>query len=161
MVTPEENGMKENGMKISVKLPHEEVSFWKQYISGKAWVFFWLCAVGILMPIVISILPQYERIKIDVKEATLTAKALQFNLVHAALSSVGVVVALALLYSVHCWLVRRIAYEDRKRAKDREDFISGQIGALKDIILSQQGQQGQRISQVEVDVRYHDDTVKM
>lgn len=129
----------ENGMKIFVGIPREKLSYEDRYISGAIPL-----VLGTILGIAAVVLILYQK-----------------NTCWAVFTFVGAAGCILLLCAVYCWFIRNVLFEDRKRAKDREDFISGQIRALKDIILSQQGHQGQRISQVEIDVRYHDDTVKM
>lgn len=152
----------ESDMKISVQMPHEEASFGKKYIGGKGRLLFGIFIAVILGPIAISILLQYEGIEIRAQDATLMARVLRFSPVLAVISYTCAVIALVLLYGIHCRFVRGIAYEDRKRAKDREDFISQLSKESKRVVLLplSQAQPDQTIHKVEIDVRCHCDSAE-
>lgn len=116
----------ESDMKDAVQMLREESSFGKKYMGGKGWLLFGIFIVVILEPIAISIFLiflQHEGIEIRAQDATLMARVLRFSPVLVVISYMCAVIALVLLYGIHCKFVRGIAYEDRKRAKDREDFI--------------------------------------
>lgn len=147
-------------MKDAVQMSREESSFGKKYMGGKGWLLFWIFIVVILGPIAISIFLQYEGIEIRAQDATLMARVLRFSPVLVVISYTCAVIALVLLYGIHCRFVRGIAYEDRKRAKDHEDFISKQVGELKNVILLSLIQPGQTIHKVEIDVWYHENDSK-
>lgn len=145
-------------MKDAVQMSREESSFGKKYMGGKGWLLFGIFIVVILGAIAISIFLQYEGIEIRAQDATLMARVLRFSPVLAVISYTCAVIALVLLYGIHCRFVRGIAYEDRKRAKDREDFISQLSKESKRVVplpLSQ-AQQVLKILKVEIDVRYHE-----
>lgn len=149
-------------MKDAVQMSREESSFGKKYIDGKGWVLFVIFIAVILGPIAISILLQYEGIEIRAQDATLMARVLHFSPVLVVISYACAVIALVLLYGIHCRFVRGIAYEDRKRAKDREDFISQLSKESKRVVLLplSQAQPDQTIHKVEIDVRCHCDSTE-
>ena len=147
-------------MKDAVQMSREESSFWKRYISGKAWFPLLALMVGIAVLLVLSIFMQDASIEICVKDAALTIRGLRSSPVLVVISFTCAAISLVLLYGIHCRFVRGIAYEDRKRAKDHEDFILQQTRESKSVILLPQAQRGQTIHKVEIDVRYHGDSTE-
>lgn len=123
----------ENGMKIFVEIPREKLSYGDRYISG---------AVPFVLGVALG-------------TAAFALILSQKDTCWAVCTFVGAAGFILLLYAVYCWFIRNVLFEDRKRAKDREDFISGKVNALKDIILSQQKQQSQRNPQVRTVTVYH------
>ncbi len=115
-----------NDKSISVEIPMEKPSYGEQYIKG---------AVPLILGVVIgvmAIVPIAYQITYRIvyqKDVSLVVS------IFMGATGIGAAGCILLLYATYCWFIRAVLYEDRKRAKDREDFVSCQTKELKDIVV--------------------------
>lgn len=105
-----------NNKSISVEIQIGKPSYGEQYISG---------AVPLVLGVLIGIM-------------AIVLISCQKDIRLGAFIFIGATGCILLLYAIYCCFIRSVLYADRRRAKDREDFLSCQMKELRNIVVSQQ-----------------------
>lgn len=116
---------------VRVKIPREKIEL--PPCPKCSWVAFAIVVVLVLLNIVVRVAISCNRAGISLNIGPMIES---WTLMSAIVMCLGSAFILLLLYFVYCRHVLGIARENRKAEKDRMDFISRQVDALKNLAVA-------------------------